>query len=94
MKKKVLRREHIWYCGQVQTGFGHVVLTSLHGFPPNFTHALKIGLGRFLRPFRSARLIEGLFPPLPISLADRNGLKIFSAWLKFGGNPCRDVETA
>ena len=41
----------------------------------------------------------GLFPPLPISLADRNGLKnlprqIFSACVKFGGNPCRDVETA
>ena len=40
---------------------------------------------------------EGLFPPLPISLADRNGLKnlprqIFSACVKFGGNPCRDVE--
>ena len=43
---------------------------------------------------------EGLFPPLPISLADRNGLKklprqIFSVCVKkFGGNPCRDVETA
>ena len=42
---------------------------------------------------------EGLFPPLPISLADRNGLKnlprqICSACVKFGGNPCRDVETA
>ena len=42
---------------------------------------------------------EGLFPPLPISLADRNGLKnlprqIFSACVKFGGNLCRDVETA
>ena len=41
---------------------------------------------------------EGLFPPLPISLADRNGLKnlprqIFSACVKFGGNLCRDVET-
>ena len=41
---------------------------------------------------------EGLFPPLPRSLADRNGLKnlprqIFSACVKFGGNPCRDVET-
>ena len=40
-----------------------------------------------------------LFPPLPISLAYRNGLKklprqIFSACVKFGGNPCRDVETA
>ena len=36
---------------------------------------------------------EGLFPPLPISLADRNGLKNlhrqnFSACVKFGGNPC------
>ena len=41
---------------------------------------------------------EALFPLLPISLADRNGLKnlprqIFSACVKFGGNPCRDVET-
>ena len=41
---------------------------------------------------------EGLFPPLPISLADRNGLKnlprqMFSACVKFGGNPCRDVDT-
>ena len=41
---------------------------------------------------------EGLFPPLPISLAGRNGLKnlprqIFSACVKFGGNPCRDVDT-
>ena len=41
---------------------------------------------------------EALFPPLPISLADRNGLKnlpreIFSACVKFGGNPCRDVDT-
>ena len=39
-----------------------------------------------------------LFQPLPISLADRNGLKnlprqIFSACVKFGGNPCRDVDT-
>ena len=39
-----------------------------------------------------------LFPPLPISLADRNGLKnlprqIFSACVNFGGNPCRDVDT-
>ena len=41
---------------------------------------------------------EGLFPPLSISLADQNGLKnlprqIFSACMKFGGNPCRDVKT-
>ena len=41
---------------------------------------------------------EGLFPPLWISLADRNRLKnlprqIFSACVKFGGNPCRDVDT-
>ena len=41
---------------------------------------------------------EALFPPLPISLADRNWLKnlprqIFSACVKFGGNPCRDVKT-
>ena len=37
--------------------FGHAVSTSLHGLPPNFTHALKICLGRFLSPFGSARLI-------------------------------------
>ena len=37
--------------------FGHAVSTSLHGLPPNFTHALKICLGRFLSPFLSARLI-------------------------------------
>ena len=37
--------------------FGHAVSTFLHGLPPNFTHALKICLGRFLSPFRSARLI-------------------------------------
>ena len=41
---------------------------------------------------------KALFPPLPISLADRNGLKnlprqIFSACVKFGGNSCRDVDT-
>ena len=41
---------------------------------------------------------EELFPPLPISLAYQNGLKnlprqIFIACVKFGGNPCRDVET-
>ena len=35
--------------------FGHAVSTSLHGLPPNFTHALKICLGRFLSPFPSAR---------------------------------------
>ena len=37
--------------------FGYAVSTSLHGLPPNFTHTLKISLGRFLSPFRSARLI-------------------------------------
>ena len=37
--------------------FGHAVSTSLHGLPPNFTHALKICLGSFLSPFRPARLI-------------------------------------
>ena len=37
--------------------FAHAVSTSLHGLPPNFPHALKICLGRFLSPFRSARLI-------------------------------------
>ena len=31
--------------------FGHAVSTSLHGLPPNFTHALKNCLGRFLSPF-------------------------------------------
>ena len=48
---------------------------------------------------RQLKRDEGLFPPLPISLADRNGLKnlprqMFSACVKFGGNLCRDVETA
>ena len=33
------------------------VCRHLHGLPPNFTHALKICLGRFLSPFRSARLM-------------------------------------
>ena len=37
--------------------FCYTVSTSLHGLPPNFTHALKICLGRFLNPFWSARLI-------------------------------------
>ena len=37
--------------------FGYAVSTSLLGLPPNFTHALKICLGRFLSLFRSARLI-------------------------------------
>ena len=37
--------------------FGHAVATSLHGLPPNFTRALKICLGRFFSPFRSARLM-------------------------------------
>ena len=39
--------------------FGQVwaVSTSLHGLPPNFTHALKFCLERFLSPFQSARLI-------------------------------------
>ena len=35
--------------------FGHTVLTSLD--EPNFTHALKLCLGRFLSQFRSTRLI-------------------------------------
>ena len=34
------------------------VSTSLHRLPPNFTHALKICLGRFLSPFQSARPIR------------------------------------
>ena len=38
--------------------FGHAVSTSLHGLPQNFTHALKICLGRFLSAFLSARLIR------------------------------------
>ena len=37
--------------------FGHAVSTSLQGFPPNFTYALKNFLGKFLSPFQSARLI-------------------------------------
>ena len=37
--------------------FGHAVSTFLHELPPNFTHPLKICLGRFLSPFWSARLI-------------------------------------
>ena len=37
--------------------FSYTVSTSLHGLATNFTHALKIYLGRFLSPFRSARLI-------------------------------------
>ena len=39
--------------------FGYDFSTSLHGLQPNFTHThtLKICLGRFLSPFRSARLI-------------------------------------
>ena len=60
MQKKVLRRERTWslYCGQVRTGFGYAVSTSLHRLPPNFTNALKVCLGRFLSTFRSARLIR------------------------------------
>ena len=47
---------------------------------------------------RQLKRDEGLFPPLPISLADRNGLKNllrqnFSASVKFGGNLGRDVDT-
>ena len=47
---------------------------------------------------RQLKRDEGLFPPLPISLAGQNGLKnlprqIFCAFVKFGGNQCRDVET-
>ena len=37
--------------------FSYAVSTSLHGLPPNFTHARKICLERFLSTFRSARLI-------------------------------------
>ena len=36
--------------------FGLAVSTSLHGLSPNFRQALKFCLGRFLSPFRSARL--------------------------------------
>ena len=47
---------------------------------------------------RQLKRDEGLCPPLPISLVDRNGLKnlprqIFSACVKFGGNPCRGVDS-
>ena len=47
---------------------------------------------------RQLKREDGLFPPLRISLAGRNVLKnlprkIFSACVKFGGNPCRDVDT-
>ena len=47
---------------------------------------------------RQLKRDKGLFPPLPISLAGRNVLKnlprqIFSACVKFGGNPCGDVNT-
>ena len=51
-----------------------------------------------IHTLRQLKRDEALFPPLPISLADRNGLKnlprqIFSACVKFGGNPCRHVNT-
>ena len=47
---------------------------------------------------RQLKRDEGLFQPLSISLPDRNGLEnlprqIFSACVRFGGNPCRDVDT-
>ena len=47
---------------------------------------------------RQLKRDKRLFPPLLISLADRNGLKnlprqISGACVKFGGNPCRDVQT-
>ena len=47
---------------------------------------------------RQLKCDEALFPPLPISLGDRNELKnlprqIFSACVKSSGNPCRDVDT-
>ena len=47
---------------------------------------------------RQLKRDEGLFPPFRISLAGRNVLKnlprqIFSACVKFGGNPCGDVDT-
>ena len=38
--------------------FGHAVSTSLHGLPPNFTHALKICLVRFLSSFDQLDLSE------------------------------------
>ena len=44
----------LWTCSD---RFGHAVSTSLHGLPPNFTHALKICLRWLLSPFRSARLM-------------------------------------
>ena len=47
---------------------------------------------------RQLKRDKGRFPPPPISPADQNGLKnlprqIFSTCVKFGGNPCGDVDT-
>ena len=47
---------------------------------------------------RQLKRYRGMFPLLLIGLADWNGLKnlprqTFSACVKFGGNPCRDVDT-
>ena len=52
----------------------------------------------YIRTLRQLKRDKGLFPPLRISPAGRNVLKnlprqIFSACVKFGGNPCRDVDT-
>ena len=66
LKKKSIRKcekgiaQRAYMVTVLRTGsdrFGYAVSTSLHGLPPNFTHALKISLGRFLSPFLSARLI-------------------------------------
>ena len=57
-KKGIAQREYmvtVLWTGSDR--FGYAVLTSLHRLPPNFTHALKFCLGRFLSPFQSARLI-------------------------------------
>ena len=141
-KKGIAQREYmvtVLWTGSER--FGHALSTTLHGLPPNFTHALKFCLGRFLSPFQSASIdcvawralqrrtaggsasgtgcvsqhfcsfasgrchsnvipsVAFRKPAFPIRLADRNGLKNlsrenFSACVKFGGNPCRDVETA
>ena len=52
-----LRCEQVWTSQNRCEVLLAFFATSLHGLPPNFTHALKICLGRFLSTFRSARLI-------------------------------------
>ena len=68
------------------------VRTDLHDKADRRSSTLRVAIGT-LSPsmgFRKAALTT--------RLADQNGLKnlprqIFSACVKFGGNPCRDVET-